>query len=614
MKKRILAIILVSVMLMAALAACAGDPPAPPTPPASPSPAAPTPTPAPEDPPEEHVEDRRGEEGLGWNPLDYGGAFTRFDNNVHLTIGTFDRGRDDVPPIPDNFWTKWVQEHFGDNLNITVEYVPINRSDTMTAYNLLFAAQTPPTILSEFDYDKVAVWWDEGALIEIDRTQFQDIAPTWVETSGGFDKWDAFMFGGGTYLAPALRPFWDTNYNWVTFYRLDWYKEQGLGRPTSYEEWLAAQVIFKEAYDLPYTLDVSGFTNNFQFSDYNPFPLNEREWAMHANVSLPSLPAEGARRLLWQMNEQYQLGLINPEFELDEGGAAGVQTQALQAFVNGNLYRHSFFAQGYIPELAAFYENNPDAELGIMWNNTVNYNMGDQLGYRTHPQERATNPAGFFIGFSSSASEDEIKAAYMYLEWLAQPDVLDYFQWGEEGITFEYGDDGFKILNAQDNQGDMWMGHQGNKDYWALVVELRVQGDALTTATNVIPMGLPNSDQLRQEQADRYLYLRARADHGLTYNDPMIGAAIPAFAEYQGALVSLFQQMATQLVKADPTEFEDMYQQHVEAYRAAGFAEVEEQRGKAYDDGLVSGLPAVTRGDAPFSWWPIGSVTNNVYD
>jgi len=613
MKKRILATLIAAIMLVGLLAACAGDPPAPPAPPpATPVPS--TPAPPPPEPPPREPDDFRGQAGHGWNPLDYGGAFERFDNNVHLTIGTFDRGRDDVPPIPDNYWTRWVQEYFGDNLNITVEYVPINRGDTMTAYNLLFSANNAPTILSEFDFDKVTEWWDEGALIDIDRAQFQDVAPTWVENSGGFEKWDPFMLGGGTYLAPALRPFWDTNYNWVTFYRLDWYEEQNLGRPTSYEEWLAAQVIFKEAYNLPYTLDVTGFTNNFQFYDFNPWPVDEKYWAMYSCVSVPSLPAEGARRALWQMNEQYQLGLINPEFELDEGGAAGVQTQALQAFVNGNLYRHSFFAQGYIPELEAFYENNPGAKLGIMWNNTVNYNMGDELGYRTHPQERATNPAGFFVGFSSSASDDEIKAAYMYLEWLAQPDVLEYFQWGEEGITFEYGADGFKILNAQDNQGDMWMGHQGNKDYWALVVELRVQGDALTTATNVIPMGLPDSDRLRQEQADRYSYLRTRADHGLTYNDPMIGTAIPALGEHRGALAALFQQLATQLVKADPTAFEDMYQQHVAAYRAAGYSEIEEQRGRAFDNGFVTRLNPIARGDEPFSWWPIGSVTNNVYN
>ena len=613
MKKRILAVILASVMLFGVLAACAGDPPPPPAPPPPPTPAPSTPTPTTPDEPEPDLVDFRGQEGLGWNPLDYGGAFIPFDSKVTLQIGTFDRARDDAPPIPENYWTDWVQEYFGDNLNINVEYVAIDRFNTMTAYNLLFAAQTPPTILMEYDFDKVTEWWDEGALREIDRAQFQHIAPTWVETSGGIDGWDAFMLGGGTYLAPALRPFWDTNFTWVTFYRLDWYEEQGLGRPTSYEDWIAAQVIFKEAYNLPFTLDAGAFSNNFQFYDYNPWPLDEEYWAMYSCVSVPSLPAEGAYRALKHMNEQYHLGLINPEFELDEG-AAGMQTQALQAFINGNLYRHSFFAQANMPDLTAFYENNPDAKLGIMWNNTVNYNMGDANGFRTHPQERATNPAGFFLGFSSSASDDEVKAAYMYLEWMAQPDVLDYFQWGAEGVTYTVDGAGNRVFVDIADQGDMWMGFSGNKDYWAVVQESRVTGDAMTSAINLIPLNLPESDRLRQEQGDRYAYLRTRADHGLTYNDPLIGTAIPALGEHRGALVPLFQQLATQLVKASPDAFDDMYQQHVATYRDAGYSEIEAQRSAAFRNGFVTRLNPIARGDQAFSWWQVGSVVPNVYN
>jgi len=619
MKKRILAILLASVMLFALLAACSNDPPEPPAPPDSPAPDTSTPATTTDDDDDdetaEPVADNRGQAGLGWNPLDYGGAFVPFDSPVTLQIGTFDRARDDMPPVGDNYWTQWVNEYFGENLNINVEYIPIDRSNTMIAYNLLFAAQTPPTILMEYDFEKVTEWWVEGALQEIDRAQMQEIAPTWVETSGGMDWWDQFMVGGGTFFAPAYRPFWDTNFTWVTFYRLDWYEEQDLGRPTSYEEWIEAQLTFKEAYNLPYTLDHMAFTHNFQFYDYNPFPLDEEYWAMYSCVNVPSLPAEGARRHLAQLNQQYNLGLINPEFELDEGGA-GAQTEALQAFINGNLYRYSFFAQASMPDLEAFYENNPDAKLGIMWNNTVNYAMGDELGYRQYPQERATNPAGFFLGFSSSASDDELKAAYMYLEWMAQPDVLDYFQWGAEGVTFNYNDNGDRVMVSWEEQGDMWMGFSSNKDYWAVVVEARVTGDAETTAVNIIPANLPDSPRLRQEQADRYAYLRVRANHGLTYNDPINGSPIVpgVIAENRPGLIPLFQSLATDLVKANPDNFESMYEDAVQRYRDAGYSEIEAARLQSFRDGYIAPLNPIASGAQPFSWWPVGSVISTVYD
>jgi len=612
MKKRILATLLATIMLVTALTACAGDPPVPPTPPAPPPPVEETPPP-PVEIAEPEADDFRGQAGIGWNPLDYGGAFVPFDNPVTISIGTFDRARDDAPPIPDNYYTNWVNENFGANLNVTVEYVPIDRSDTMTTYNLLFAAGTPPTLLMEYDWPKVTEWWGEGALQPIDLQQFVNIAPTWFQNAGGQEKFDAFLVGGEYMFAPALRPFWDTNYTWVTFYRLDWYEEQGLGLPTTYEEWLEAQVIFKEAYNLPYTLDDVGFTNNFQFYAWNPFPLNEEDWIMHSDVNVPSLTAEGARRRLAQMNEQYSLGLINPEFELDEGGVAGVQTQVLQEFINGNVYRHSFFVQPSMPDLEAFYENNPDAKLGIMYNNTVPYWEADALNYRTHPQDRATNPAGFFLCFSEKATDDEIKAAYMYLEWMAQPDVLEHFQWGEEGVTFEYVD-GARTMIPWEDQGDMWMGFSSNKDYWAVVVEVRATGTAEETVQAIIPGNLPESDRLKQENLDRYSYLRIRADHGLTYPDPFFGVPIAALPEYTGTLVPLFAQLATALVKANPDDFEGMYQDAVVQYRAAGFEAIEQERLAAYRAGMSTVLPDITAGRAPFTWYDVGSVISRVYD
>jgi len=613
-KKRLLAVLLASIMLVALIAACGGElePPAPP-PVSSPSP---SPSPSTQPPvtiPTPEAGDLRGQAGVGFNPLDYGGAFVPFANNVTIQIGTFDRARDDAPPIPDNHYTQWVNSTFGANLNITVEYVPINRSDTMTAYNLLFAAQTPPTMLMEYDWPKVTEWWGEGALQPINLQEFVNIAPTWFQNAGGQEKFDSFMVGGEYMFAPALRPFWDTNYTWVTFFRLDWYEENGLSLPTTYEEWIEAQLLFKDVYNLPYTLDRVGFTNNFQFYNRNPWPLNEENWIMHSDVNVPSLPAPGARNELSLLNHQYSLGLINPEFELDEGGAAGVQTQALQEFINGRLYRHSFFVQPSMPDLEAFYANNPGAKLGIMYNNTVAWWETDAQGRTTHPQDRATNPAGFFLCFSEKATPDEMRAAYMYLEWMAQPDVLDYFQWGVEGETYTVNPDGSRTMKPWDEQGDYWMGFSSNKDYWAVVVEVRAIGTAEDTVQAIIPGNLPETPRLRQEMLDRYAYLRARADIGLTYADPFFGVPIMSLSEYTGTLVPLFQQLATALVKANPADFDRLYEEAVATYRAAGFAAIEQERLAAYRAGLSTTLGDVAAGRAPFVWYDVGSVISNVY-
>ena len=72
-----------------------------------------------------------------------------FAENVTLRVPVYDRGAEGVPDVSNNYWTGWIQENFGDQYNIKVEYVPITRSDVMTSYALLAADQNLPTILME---------------------------------------------------------------------------------------------------------------------------------------------------------------------------------------------------------------------------------------------------------------------------------------------------------------------------------------------------------------------------------------------------------------------------------------------------------------------------------
>ena len=87
-----------------------------------------------------------------------------FAENVSITIPVYDRGQAGVPNVESNYWTKWIQENFGDKYNVTVNYVAIPRSDVMTKYSMLAAANELPTVLMEYDYPKVTQWAADGYL------------------------------------------------------------------------------------------------------------------------------------------------------------------------------------------------------------------------------------------------------------------------------------------------------------------------------------------------------------------------------------------------------------------------------------------------------------------
>ncbi len=98
----------------------------------------------------------------GFNPLDYG--MEPFENKVKIKIPVFDRADPNVPVVNDNYYTRWINENFGVNMNVEVEFIPITRSDTMGSYNLLLASGDWPTVFMEYDWDKVCQWSFDGAL------------------------------------------------------------------------------------------------------------------------------------------------------------------------------------------------------------------------------------------------------------------------------------------------------------------------------------------------------------------------------------------------------------------------------------------------------------------
>ena len=55
-----------------------------------------------------------------------------FAERVKITVPVYDRSKEGVPAVDDNYWTKWIQENFGDKYNIDVQYVAIPRGDVMT--------------------------------------------------------------------------------------------------------------------------------------------------------------------------------------------------------------------------------------------------------------------------------------------------------------------------------------------------------------------------------------------------------------------------------------------------------------------------------------------------
>ena len=506
-----------------------------------------------------------------------------FAERVTITVPVYDRSKEGYPAVDDNYWTQWVQENFGDKYNVEVKYVAIPRGDVMTKYSLLIAADDTPTILMEYDYPKVAQWANDGAMTTIDLDEFAKVAPTFYQAMVDNNQLGYTDINGETYFVLTERPYYNTTFAYANFVRMDWLRQVGYDHvPQNYEEQVDALNKMKEAglceYPLGLGIPTAAYIQNFGFRD---FPVDEAEWAAHSSLGTPGFPWYPTERMMKRFNDEYNMGWYSSEFDLEKN-SQGAATDILQTdFINGKTYRYGGYIATNMAWLTAFYENNPDAELAI-----ESPYAGVEEGVNTGCI-RADNPFGMIVGFSSLATEDQLKAAWMLMEWMIQPDNLFVLENGIEGETYELDENGLPVM--LDYTGEHMLNHNMNIDMTCLVHASKKIGTVEQTIAQMSPVGLPQD--FTQALIDNYYALKTLADEGKAYSDPVFAVAIESESEYSASLLSLWQEYYAKLIKCAPEEFEDLFEQYSQEFLDAGYQEIVDERLAAYEAGNTTHLP-----------------------
>ncbi len=506
-------------------------------------------------------------------------GYTAFESKVTLRVPVYDRGVEGVPTVNDNYWTKWVQENFGDKYNVTVEYVPITRTDVMTDYALLAASETLPTILMEYDYPKVSQWADEGYLRTFDMEAFAAVAPDYYNQMVENEQLPYTVQNGETYFALAERPYYDTNYAFQTFVRMDWLKQVGYDHvPMTRAEYVDAMTKIQEAglaKNPKGGAMITGVGSDQNYG-FRTFPQNEEDWAKIGDVNIPALGTDANKKLLQRENEDYNKGFTNPEYYItdDETNKA--------SFINGDTYEYGGYISANLDWLNAFYEQNPGAELAVKPMGIVDEEGGTVPAYRTN------NPFGMIVGFSSTATEDELKAAWMYMEWMTQEDTLFTMQWGVEGENYTIDSATNLPVSVPEYKGDKTQGFNNSKDYWCITREARIAGTIEDLIKSQTPQGLPQD--FSQAIIDVYYQQKELSEQGYGCLDIIFAKPIEAEVEFSGVLTEKYKEYRDKLVMAKPEEFDALYEKYAAEYLKAGYQEIMDQRLATYNEGLSTKL------------------------
>ena len=509
-------------------------------------------------------------------------GFVPFENRVTLNIPVYQRATPNgAADAGSNYWTDWIQANFGDTYNIEVNFKDwvIPRGQENEMYAQWAAVQKLPTVCFEYDYPDLTLYQSEGYLAEYDVDWFKQIAPTYwaAMEENGLDEFT--KINGENVLLIGTRPYGQTNYQFVTFYRKDWVEQAGYTEyPTDPEELLKLYAkidelgLCKGDYLLGGTkIEGNGVDQNYAYRSY---PQEKELWATTGDYDVPALPTEAQKKFLQWQNKLYNLGYIDKEYNTK------TSDYAISDFVSGKCFTYACYSTNTIQALDQFYEANPDGKLGVVVNpGPKTYSDGSS------PAFRPNSIFGQYIGFSVTASDDEKKAFAMYLEWMSQPDVLFTLQWGEEGVNFKY-EDGTPVSIPVDQQpSDKVTGHNSNVDMWCLVTATASLGSVDKDIQAITPQGYPDSDQFFKDIKANYEGQLACYNAGMASPDCSFTVSIAANDEYKNTLYTLYATLRDKIVMGSEADFEKNYEDARKQYLDAGYQAIMDEKKAAFEAG-----------------------------
>lgn len=128
-----------------------------------------------------------------------------------------------------------------------------------------------------------------------------------------------------------------------------------------------------------------------------------------------------------------------------------------------------------------------------------------------------------------------------------------------------------------------------NIDMTCLVHASKKMGTIEQTIKAITPQGIPQD--FTQQLIDNYYALKAIADDGRAYSDPVFAVAIESESEYSATLLNLYKEYYVQLVTCKPEEFDALYEELSKKYLEAGYQEIIDERLAAYKAGNCTKLP-----------------------
>jgi len=475
---------------------------------------------------------------------------------VTLRIEVYDRGNAGGTPPDKNYWTKWIQANYGDKNNVTLKYEPSPRFDNNAKLQMWMAAGTAPDLCYTNELDPVNNFNNNGGLTDLNKALDQYGAQLKEYLGPVLLKKGVDVKTGIRY---ALRAKLVIDSQETTWIRKDWLDKLGLPLPTTTNEWYNDMKLFKEKNPdrvgkvVPFAItnDVGWTAQNLiesfktDKSDLTRFMTNGRYMQIFA---------PGVKDALRFMNNMYNEGLISQEFPLDTQGAIWT-ADFISGYAGCMIHNYDYPLRapspGIINNLQA---KKPDAKLVPCDPFT------DRDGLHT---KKLGDQAGIQM-FVPKTSESKAGEVIKYLNWMCDPDVLFFLQFGEEGKNHEMVNGIPKIIATK---GETIQNSPFNIDY-TMIVNGIIGKDKEDTIKR-------NSMAYSGEQQQLYVQaFRTGIADGYRPPEQSLNETTAADGKYGSVIAVKANEVYARTITCKPGEFDSVWSQETRSMLRAGATEI----------------------------------------
>ena len=498
----------------------------------------------------------------------------KFTTTRHITVEVYDRGNDGGSDPTNNMYTEYIKKGMLEDHNVEVEFVKVPRWTEVEEINNLLAAQKAPDICVTYSYPTIQTYADMGGVMDLSGIleEYKDLCPNlWDWLGENNIYWDRDPVAGTVWAIEAKLA---TSNRILTFVRQDWLDALGLEAPTTTEEFEAMLYAFKErAAELPVddaskvipfsvSYDVGWRAGNLIESFLDP-EISDREFYING-FDDRKLTQNGTKEAIRLLNKWYNDGLLWDNFALYGSGDTTEDDNMKAGYVGVFTHNWDYPFRNGVDSINANLQRNvgPDAKYVAV--DCFTSSDGSHTKFVPGPVDRKV----FF-----PLTNDEPLACLLYLDWISDPEHIEYLQIGEEGVTHNVLESG--AIQTVAATGDAIMNSGMNIDYTITCNGLKLADPEKTQLSKAY--NYAEIDPEIVAQADTY------AQTDLHFIKNVNVGAIEAEAGIGDTLSSKRDQVFDQAVVAPVDKFDEVWDDFLEDYLSSGAQDIMDERAEKWE-------------------------------